>query len=244
LPAIVLALGTAPVVRRDLPPFTGLTQQPAVVSPHAGFVRTAPIASRERLPYDSEMREKSSPWRSLRRFLELRAFRFLRVVDNDQYRRRDLRIKFFSLTLAIVGGSLVLIGLHNSNEAAKAANYSRITDWVLQLDHATLAHPELVPYFEENKQILPGHEHYRSAVIMAETIMDVEDSILELQGGIENLEEDPWKEWIYDTFAESPVLRQHLARRRNWYGPLTEAFTLWERERPEQRRLAIKDDPE
>ena len=66
--------------------------------------------------------------------------------------------------------------------------------------------------------------------------MDMQDSLLSLYGGIKQMVEDdpsnlPWKEWIFDSFAESPIMRTHIARRTKWYGPLSEALAVWKEER-------------
>lgn len=78
-------------------------------------------------------------------------------------------------------------------------------------------HPELRPYFYENKAMDQSDPLYNLAIGMAESITDLFELVTFLKSNIQADSWDTWKKYFHDIYHSSPVLRSFLEQNGSWY---------------------------
>ena len=145
----------------------------------------------------------------------------------------ELRYKFWelvalysNLAVAIVGFLGVVWSLNNNRQTLHANTKSlranvqnAVLSHVVNLDKVFIDKPYLLPYFYEDKPPDPN-DHYQEVIATAQLTMDVLDIASVQSTRFRDEWEDPdgWDRWIIDMFKHSPVLRQYLAKHKDWYG--------------------------
>jgi hypothetical protein len=90
---------------------------------------------------------------------------------------------------------------------------------VTDLDKVFLQRTYLRPYFYEDKSIGHKDKYYDEASATAELVLDIFDMIAEQSVKYKDCWDDSetWDKWIMDTFSTSPILRETMEERRDWY---------------------------
>jgi len=157
------------------------------------------------------------------------------------YWSRDLFYK--KLALLVSGGGFILIiaGLlfthrqisinteqlrlntTQSEKVAKSirANVENATvTHVTTLDRIFIENPSLTPYFYERKTITDKDKDYPKVTAIAFMELDVFDLVVTQNKHYPEFWDTPgaWDEWVIDSFANSPILRDTLDKYPSWYG--------------------------
>jgi len=98
-------------------------------------------------------------------------------------------------------------------KSLKAGIFIGAEDRLTALDEIFVTYPEIRPYFYESKAIEPDDPNYQRVCAAAEFLLDYFDAILiQVKQFPETWPQGWWESFIEDTFAESPVLCNHLYR--------------------------------
>ncbi|MCA1642760.1 MAG: hypothetical protein LC785_12610 [Acidobacteria bacterium] len=164
--------------------------------------------------------------------------------EQRRYWERDLFYKRLGLIISGGGFILIIVGfgvnITQSNRVEKSirANVQNsVLNHVLTLDKLFMEKPYLIPYFYEGKPIDEKDEKYQEVAATAEMILDIFDLISVQNKSYLEFWDSPqaWDEWITDTFSTSPILRDTLDKRSNWYDKI-----LLELRQKGQKRLEEK----
>jgi hypothetical protein len=165
-------------------------------------------------------------------------------MEQIRYWERDLFYKKLSLFISLGGFLLIIVGLgfniaqsHRVEKSIRANVQNSVLNHVLTLDKLFMEKPYLIPYFYEGKPIDDKDEKYQEVAATAEMILDIFDLISVQNKSYLEFWDSPeaWDEWVIDTFSTSPILRDTLDRRSNWYDKI-----LVELRKKGQQRLEEK----
>jgi len=146
--------------------------------------------------------------------------------EQRRYWERDLFYKKLSLIISGGGFLLIILGLgfniaqsSRVEKSIRANVQNSVLNYVIALDRLFMEKPYLIPYFYEGKPINDQDEKYQEVAATAEMILDIFDLISVQNKSYLEFWESPqaWDEWIIDTFSTSPILRDTLDKRLNWY---------------------------
>lgn len=146
--------------------------------------------------------------------------------EQRRYWDRDLFYKKLSLFISSGGFLLIVVGLtvnfiqsNRVEKSIRATVQNSVLNHVLTLDKLFMDKPYLRPYFYEGKPIDEKDEKYQEVVMAAEMVLDIFDIIAAQNQNFLEFWDDPqaWDEWMIDTFATSPILRDTLDKRSSWY---------------------------
>ncbi|HEV2694108.1 MAG TPA: hypothetical protein VG347_14530 [Verrucomicrobiae bacterium] len=178
-------------------------------------------------------------------------------IEDPEYRGRDLELKrqalriqkctfwigFAALLVSVSGFMAVVLTVRINTEQEKIASINMINGLqqsmakiTVDLDRVFVDRPELMPYFYGRKDISESDTNYLQVEATAVTVLDVFDIASSQPDRYKDQWKHPeaWDEWIIDTFSESPVLRQVLRKRADWYPGLTNYLSKPEVEAAEQ----------
>jgi hypothetical protein len=154
-----------------------------------------------------------------------------------KYWKKDLRLKKVTLGFSFLIVVSIVINTYQSYISAEQLRLnteqskrlakslcmnlqSSLLSHVTNLDKIFLDRTYLRPYFYEGKRIDLKDKYYREVSATAELILDVLDMISDQNKAYVDCWDDPeaWDQWVIDSFSTSPILRETLEKRRNWYG--------------------------
>jgi hypothetical protein len=175
------------------------------------------------------------------------------------YWEQDLFYKRLSLFISGGGFILILLGIvanfwqvsinteqlrintaqsQRVEKSVLANVQSSVLNHVITLDRFFMEKPYLIPYFYEGKIIDDKDEKYQEVAATAEMVLDIFEFISAQNRNYPEFWTAPeaWDEWIIDVFSTSPILRDTLDNRSNWYDKI-----LLELRKKGQERLEEKD---
>jgi len=104
--------------------------------------------------------------------------------------------------------------------SSQCDTYESVTSNLSATKSIFIEHPELRPYFYGLQEINENDPNYPKAVATAEHLLDFFDGVLLQQKHSPQLWNDGlWKNYIRDCFSSAPILRDHLAKHKEWYTP-------------------------
>jgi len=147
----------------------------------------------------------------------------------SRFERYNLMISVISLVISAFGFTAVLISLWDAREQmtylaaqTKILTRDRSVCNVLTLHRVFLDHPELRPYFFENKDLEETDPLYPQVEAVADMHLDVFAYNLDYR----LVFPDDWrtaegyKDYIRSRLALSPIMRRRLEKRADWFSPL------------------------
>ena len=147
----------------------------------------------------------------------------------SRFERLSLIISIISLVISAFGFTAVLISLWDAREQmtylaaqTKILTRDRSVCNVLTLHRVFLDHPELRPYFFENKDLEETDPLYPRVEAVADMHLDVFAYNLDYR----LVFPDGWrtaagyKDYIRSRLALSPIMRRRLEKRADWFSPL------------------------
>jgi len=147
----------------------------------------------------------------------------------SRFERYNLMFSVISLVISAFGFTAVLISLWDAREQmtylaaqTKILTRDRSVCNVLTLHRVFLDHPELRPYFFENKDLEETDPLYPQVEAVADMHLDVFaynlDYRLVFPDGWRTAE--GYKDYIRSRLALSPIMRRRLEKRADWFSPL------------------------
>jgi len=131
----------------------------------------------------------------------------------------------------------ILIAFWGLRAQLQSSVIAEESKWTLEVDKVFIDHPEFQPYFERNQPISNNDASCLRVAAVADFMMDGMETILETETGGVN---KGWESWIYDSFANSPILRERLCQNPTWYPELYSKFQNWKKA-PKQKAGAVPD---
>ena len=136
------------------------------------------------------------------------------------YEKLSLIISFLS---ALSIGS-IFVQFWQTKTNLQASMYATITTETLEMDKIFLAHPNLRPYFYEDKDIseITDDETRHKVMIIAEYQLDYFDLVMTQLDYIptdkdSKEDKDNWDKYFADSFAHSPALCRRIGLNPDWY---------------------------
>lgn len=155
--------------------------------------------------------------------------------------------------LETIGAVIAISALIYTAQQARSAktalvqsSWNEINAFQIEVDKAFLEHPELRPYFEEDKPIGHEDELYNRVMALADLHLDFfdvfdDDYVRALPGMADNGDYWPlWENYFVRAFVLSPSLRQRYVEVKDLYSPKGPAAVAFEKAR---QRTRLIDSP-
>lgn len=132
-----------------------------------------------------------------------------------------------SIVALLVSVISAMIAWRIGMRSLRITTYRSATDLMLEVDRVFVAHPELRPYFYDDKACPPGHADYNLVEAVAELELDVLECIWDGRHNYSDDDRESWAKYIKDTLGKSPALRTMHGdpAKADWYPTLDELLT-------------------
>lgn len=126
---------------------------------------------------------------------------------------------------AVLGLFLLWVQIRLQARTSKTELITGMTALITTVGNAFIEHPELRPYFYENRDPRPRHRERTRAI--AVVLVSAMDHVAVHFKAMDRDTRAAWKQYFNDIYKTSPVVRDQLGAHANWYGSqLREHFGL------------------
>ncbi|WP_420598736.1 hypothetical protein [Neptuniibacter sp.] len=129
----------------------------------------------------------------------------------------DIFFKASGLVVSVAGFIVIIIQLTNLDRSLKSSARGSIYDMASRIKEVFLSKPHLRKYFFDGIEISPEEELYDEVMSVADYYCLYLEQITTQKENIDNEERDSWLKYAHDIYHNSPVLREYLKDKRDWY---------------------------
>lgn len=147
------------------------------------------------------------------------------MAQNTSEHAPRLRTAMVTLSFIVSIGALLFAFEQSriSNRGVEAQTWQEITQQGNDISRIFVDHPDLRPYFYDNKSIDRNDPNFQAVMSICELYLDYIDSmqdeyVFALPGMAKNGENRAlWDRYFKDMFASSPALRAYSIEKKHWY---------------------------
>jgi len=131
----------------------------------------------------------------------------------------DVITDICGLIISFAGFLVVIIQLFRVDKSLKSSARGSIFDMSSRIKEIFLSKPYLRQYFFDGKAITIDHEHYQEALAVADYYCLYLEQITTQKSNIDKVERDSWLKYVHDIYHDSPIIKEYLKDKREWYSP-------------------------
>ncbi len=129
----------------------------------------------------------------------------------------QVAIEVSGLIISFAGFLVVIIQLFKLDKSLRSSARGSIYDMASRIKEVFLSKPHLREYFFEGVAISRDHEHYSEAVAVADYYCLYLEQITTQKTNLDKSERDSWLKYAHDIYHSSPILKEYLEDKKEWY---------------------------
>lgn len=129
----------------------------------------------------------------------------------------SLMLDVFGLLISIAGIVFIILQLKSVNKSLKSTARGSIYDMASRIKEVFLSKPHLRKYFFDGEVINKDDENYSEVLAVADYYCLYLEQITTQKRNIDKSERESWMKYAHDVYVNSPVLKDFLKDKREWY---------------------------